>query len=294
MEEKSVILIVDDQPVNIKTLGSILKDLYRIKVATNGNDALKFALTEPKPDLILLDIEMPDISGYDVIKKLKADIKTEEIPVIFVTSHQDVENEELGLELGAVDYISKPVRSPIVKARVKTQLTVKKQYNLLKEIAMKDKLTSLYNRHYLMDEGVRKFANSQRNRVPFSLAILDIDHFKKVNDTHGHTTGDEVLKAVANVIKNGSRKEDFAARFGGEEFILLLEHCTKEDAQKKIETLRVEVENLNPSGINVTASFGVASCNGEQESFESLLKDADEALYEAKENGRNRVVLKEY
>lgn len=293
MKSKAVVLIVDDVPTNVQALALLLKEEYVIKVATGGVRALELASQDPIPDLILLDVQMPEMNGYDVFKLLKEGNVTAEIPIIFVTGKDAVEDEEYGLELGAVDYIAKPIRPSIVKARVKTHITLKQQHDQLVGMATHDQLTGLYNRHYLNDTLSKKVAHAKRHGEVLSVIIVDIDHFKSVNDTFGHLMGDLILKAVANAIQDNARKEDIAARFGGEEFILLLDSCTSYDAQVKAEHLRKQLEALHPEGIAVTASFGVAQLQEDIQRYEDFLKNADTALYIAKEEGRNRVVVYE-
>ncbi len=291
MENKAVVLIVDDIASNIQTLASILKDTYQLKVSTSGEKAIELANAEPKPDLILLDVEMPEMDGYEVIKKLKESEITKHIPVIFVTANDTTDDEEKGLLAGAVDYITKPVRQAIVKARVATHVTLKQQSDKLLYIALHDKLTGLHNRHYLQKIGDLKFARSSRHEEGLSVIMCDVDFFKAVNDNHGHLVGDEVLKAMGKLLNDNRRVEDFTARYGGEEFVIVLEHCNAEFAREKAEELRVALENLDINGLSVTASFGVAQINKGHDSFEALLKDADDALYRAKDTGRNKVVV---
>lgn len=291
MNTKAVILVVDDVATNVQALALLLKEEYTIKVATAGVRALELAAQDPIPDLILLDVQMPEMDGYDVLRLLRENRNTAEIPIIFVTGKDSVEDEEHGLGLGAVDYITKPIHPSIVKARVKTHITLKQQHDQLVAMATHDQLTGLYNRHYLNDILSKKVAHSKRHNEMLSVIMIDIDHFKNVNDTFGHLTGDLILKAVANVIHDSARKEDLAARFGGEEFILLLDNCTASDALIKAEDLRSKLEALHPEGIKVTASFGVAQLDEQIMRYEDLLKNADAALYVAKEEGRNRVIV---
>lgn len=291
MEKKAVILIVDDIESNVQMLVAVLEDDYEIKIATSGKKALALVKQEPFPDLILLDINMPGMDGYDVLKELKKNEGFEVPPVIFVTGNDTDDDEEKGLILGAVDYIKKPIHPAIVKARVNTQITLKKQKDELIYNALHDQLTGLYNRNHLVDEGERKFARASRQKDKLSLIMLDIDHFKAVNDTYGHITGDVVLKEMASILVHDKRVEDFSARFGGEEFIVVLENCSGEDAKEKAEVLRQKIQELCPNGIKVTSSFGVCELTPKHKDFEALIKDADTALYEAKESGRNCVVI---
>ncbi|MDQ1298152.1 MAG: hypothetical protein QG558_691 [Campylobacterota bacterium] len=293
MSNKAVILVVDDVPTNVQALALLLKEDYGIKVATDGVRALQLAGQDPIPDLILLDVKMPDMDGYDVLRLLKENSDTAKIPIIFVTGKDSEEEEEYGLELGAVDYITKPIRPSIVKARVKTHLMLKQQHDQLMAMATHDQLTGVYNRHYLVDDLSKRMSQSKRHNEALSVIMVDIDHFKNVNDTFGHLMGDLILKAVAKVVGESARKEDTAARFGGEEFVLVLDNCTAYDALIKAERLRSKIEALMPESIAVTASFGVAQLDAHIQQYEELLKNADTALYAAKEEGRNRVVLYE-
>ncbi|MDH5801656.1 MAG: diguanylate cyclase, partial [Gammaproteobacteria bacterium] len=210
MDSKPTVLVVDDAASNVQVLAQILKEDYRVKVANSGARALDLA--KNLPDLILLDIIMPDMDGYEVCERLKANEETRHIPIIFITARSDAEDEERGLALGAVDYIAKPINSAIVRARVKTHITLQKQYSQLQFLAMHDQLTGLYNRHYLLDYAVKKIANAKRHSLPMSVAMIDIDHFKNLNDSYGHNVGDEVLHATAQVLLRSCRTEDIAAR----------------------------------------------------------------------------------
>lgn len=290
MSEKPVVLIIDDTRLNIQALAHILKNDYTIKIAHGGGKALELVTQEPIPDLILLDVEMPEVSGYDVCRRLRENSDTFNIPIVFVTGKDSIKEEEYGLSLGAVDYITKPIHPSIVKARVKTHITLKRQYDLLKKIAVRDQLTRLYNRHYLADALMSKVAYAARHQVPLSIILIDIDHFKNINDTYGHMVGDDVLREIAGVVGKNARKEDIAARFGGEEFVLVLDNCTLEDARMKAETLRQEIEAYYPVGIDVTASFGVIQLDDAIDSCTRFLDLADQALYRAKKEGRNKVV----
>jgi len=291
MKNKATILIVDDIASNIQILATILNNEYQLKVATDGQRALELAIQEPLPDLILLDIEMPSMNGYEVLQRLRDIKEARDIPVIFVTANTTTENEEKGLILGAVDYITKPVKPVIVKARVNTQIVLKKQKDELIYIAFHDKLTGLYNRYYLMKAGESKFSRATRHNEKLSVIIGDIDNFKSVNDTYGHIYGDKVLKEIGALLNQNNRKEDFIARYGGEEFIIILEHCNASSAKEKAEKIREAISKLDIDGISVSASFGVAQIDTKNKSFDSLIKDADEALYIAKDSGRNKVVL---
>lgn len=290
MTDKATVLIVDDAPLNIQILAAILKNSFHIKVATNGSDCLKIATAEPKPDLILLDVEMPDMNGYEVCEKLMSDEK-KPIPIIFVTGRNNEGDEEKGLNLGAVDYITKPISPAIVLARVKTHIELKQRRDAFEVMAMHDQLTGIYNRHYLIEAAQHKIARATRHKQPLSLLMLDIDHFKVINDTYGHSKGDEVLQEVSQVLKTQNRTEDTVARFGGEEFIILLDQCDTHSAEQKAQYLRKTIEELNPGGMKITISIGIAQLNPAGEIFDDLLKRADIAMYQAKDQGRNCVIV---
>ena len=289
MKDNGVVLIIDDVQSNIEILGSILKDKYQIKMALNGKRALELSLLKPIPDLILLDVEMPDMDGFEVLAQLKLNPQTRHVPVIFVTGRDGTSQEEEGLLCGAVDYITKPVRPVIVKARINTHLTIKYQRDELIRRATYDQLTNLSNRHHLAQVGMKIFSKAKRQQEDFCAVIVDIDHFKSVNDNHGHLVGDKVLKSIADLLSKNKRVEDFIARYGGEEFIILFDNCSLENASFKADILRQRIQSLLPHDIKVTASFGVAQLTEKHTTFESLIKDADDALYRAKGSGRNRV-----
>jgi len=294
MDSKPCILIVDDVPANIQILANCLKEQYQIKVATSGELCLKLADFETKPDLILLDIEMPGMDGFETIEHLKSNKNTATIPVIFITAKDSAEDEEKGLLLGAVDYITKPIKPGIVAVRVKTHITIKQQRDTLNRLAMHDQLTGLYNRHYIIEVANARVLQAQRHAKNLSVMMIDIDHFKSINDQYGHPEGDLVLQAVATSIKESYRGEDIVARFGGEEFVILLDQCDLLSAQERAESLCQQIEALKPSGRVATISIGIAQLsNSKTEDFTDVLKRADLAVYQAKEQGRNRVVVSE-
>ena len=286
---KPVILIVDDAPGNIQLLAQLLQDDYRIIVATEGQRCLELVHADPVPDLIMLDIEMPGLDGYEICRRLQADEKLAAIPIIFITARDQSEDEEYGFQLGAVDYITKPFQPAIVEARVRTHITIKRQSDQLHYLAMRDQLTGLYNRHYLMDIAPRKLGNARRHAYPLSLMVIDIDYFKTVNDRHGHCAGDKVLQAVAGLLAGCCRTGDVVARFGGEEFVVFLDHCGIDAAAAKAEQLRLAVAGLRPAGLEISASFGVAQLQRDDQGFDDLFSRADAALYRAKAGGRNCV-----
>lgn len=291
------ILIVDDIPTNIQVLAEALRQQHRVKVATNGRDALAIAHAEPLPDMILLDVMMPEMDGFEVCRQLKADPATRHIPVIFVTAKDDVADEEHGLMLGAVDYIAKPFHLPVVRARVRNHLALKLKADLLESLANIDSLTDIPNRRSLDEKLEAEWRRCQRSGQPLSLIMLDIDHFKAFNDHYGHGAGDICLVTVATTLaRNLSRPGDMMARYGGEEFAVVLPETdlagASQMAERMREALAIQRMPQAPDTGNgmVTLSAGVASgVPDEASSIASLLEAADRKLYEAKRQGRNRV-----
>lgn len=286
MLELSVVLVVDAVETNSLIIKQCLKDRYQVWTANSGKACLVAA--KQKPDLILLDLIMPDMDGYQVCRQLKADPETAEIPIIFVTA-KELDDEQRGLALGAVDYITKPIRPAIVRARVATHIQLKQYRDKLRFMALHDQHTGLYNRHFLAERALQSLSSMVRHRTALSIVMLDLDYFKKINDFNGHHVGDLVLQAVAKLLQESFRKEDVVARMGGEEFVILME-LTLEDARDKTEQVRYKLQELKPIGIRVTGSFGVVAASVNKADFSHLLVLADEAVYKAKADGRNRVV----
>lgn len=290
------LLVVDDQPVNIQVLYHIFADTCQVFMARSGQQALAFCAGEP-PDLILLDLTMPDMDGYEVCTRLKADPATADIPVIFVTASDDRDSEEQGLAVGAVDFIVKPVNAAIVRARVKTHLTLKRQADLLRNMAFVDGLTGIYNRRYFDNRIDIEWRLAIRNATCLSIIMVDVDHFKRYNDLHGHQVGDECLRQVAAALhQSGGRPSDVVARYGGEEFVCLLPSTSLDSATAIASRMRAKVEALQIAHGNssvaamVTISLGVWGQVGQAGlPAEALLRRADAQLYRAKQCGRNRV-----
>ena len=297
-ESQGKILAIDDSQLNILALTQILGENYNVQCESDPVIGLA-AVKTFKPDLILLDVVMPKLSGFEVIKLLKEDEETSEIPVIFLTGLSDRKSEQKGLGLGAVDYIIKPFDAHAVMLRVQTQFKI---INLLRELYMlstTDPLTGLGNRRHFNNVLETEWKRSCRNKSPLSFIISDIDHFKKFNDTYGHFSGDMVLKNTAYVVKECvKRVTDNVARWGGEEFAIILPETDMSGAFFVAEKIRAAVEETvlkieNDVEVKVTISMGVNSVVVglvNEYPIEKFLADADEALYKAKELGRNRVV----
>ncbi|MCL2797832.1 MAG: diguanylate cyclase [Firmicutes bacterium] len=299
-EKKHTLLLVDDEKSNLLVLADILSPYHNILMAKSGARALELA-GDNTPDLILLDVIMPEMSGFEVIKRLKDAKDTTEIPVIFITGLSDTDSEEKGLSLGAVDYIAKPFNRAIVKARVETHLKIVEQMRMIERLCLVDPLTTIANRRDFENRMGVEWYRALRIPLPLSIFMLDIDHFKKYNDTYGHPQGDVALKAVAQSLTATLRRSsDFAARWGGEEFIGLLPSL--DDPKSALEIAEQIRENvaalLIPTSdgniTTLTASIGLYTAVPSIESCaENFIKKADDALYQAKLAGRNRVVSAE-
>ena len=297
MNNKQKVLIIDDEKTNLKILSGILKDEVEVILAKDGETGFCKA-KELLPDLILLDVIMPKLTGFEVIEKLKNEASTSNIPVIFVTGQLDVQQEEKGLELGACDYIQKPFHVEILKARVRLHLRMAKQRDLLEKLANIDPLTSVANRRLYDQTFDSLWGKAIKQRQIFSLVVIDIDDFKKYNVFFGHAAGDRALEKVASAIaENLSSSNDFLARYGGEEFVALLPNTLACDAIKNMNTCLEAVANLkinhDPSAEHefLTVSLGGVSYLPIVESCQdTLFKIADDMLFKAKSNGKNQVV----
>ena len=294
-EKKNTLLIVDDENANLKVLTHILGSDYTIYTATSGAGAFEKA-REFMPDLILLDILMPDMDGYATLSKIKNSETIKKIPVIFITGLNSEEDEEKGLSLDAADYITKPFSATIVKLRVRNQIQIVNQMRAIENLSMLDQLTNIPNRRSFDDRLKMEWKQAVREKTPISLLIIDIDSFKKLNDTYGHQQGDIVLQKIAALLPLSFRRPgDFAARWGGEEFVVLLPNTPLEGARELAEKIRGDVEKMtikaaNGSEIKVTASVGVNSLiPGIETPINSFFTNADKALYAAKEAGKNKV-----
>jgi diguanylate cyclase (GGDEF)-like protein len=310
------ILLVDDDPAMIQQLGRILAGLGSLRFATSGVDALRLARAS-LPDLVLLDAEMPGMSGFEVCKALKADPELADVPVIFVSSHTDSAFEVSGFELGAADFIAKPVSAPLVQARVKTQLRVKHMADDMRRISTIDVLTGIANRRHFDEMLEKEWRRARRSGDPLALLMIDVDHFKLFNDRYGHPAGDACLRSVAQALIGASlRPADMVARYGGEEFVVLLPKTPRAGARHVGQGLLEAVKGLgipheaSLTGRHVTVSVGIACYDTDSASWlpasadfrfadavpagcspAELMQAADKALYAAKRAGRAQVRL---
>jgi diguanylate cyclase (GGDEF)-like protein len=298
VEDRAKILIVDDEKINIDVLVGLLKPYYRTVAAKNGEQAFKRLAVPPLPDLILLDVMMPDMDGYEVCRRLKSNPEFRDIPVIFVTAKSDERDEAMGFKVGAVDYITKPLRPLIVLARVKAHIELKRRGDMLEKLVGLDGLTGIANRRQFDTVLASEWKRSIRYHRDIAIILMDIDFFKRYNDYYGHTEGDECLKKIAaSISKAMPRAEDLAARYGGEEFACILPETNCKGALgvahrilEKVHSLNIPHENSSVAD-HVTISIGVAcSCPNLNDTSLELLEMADKALYQAKQGGRNQIV----
>jgi diguanylate cyclase (GGDEF)-like protein len=295
-QRRPKLLVVDDQPINIRVINELFRAECDMYMATNGEQAIALSKSL-HPDLILLDIMMTGIDGLEVCRRLKSDPETAAIPIIFITAKVDETEEALGLELGAVDYICKPLNPAIVRARVKTHLTLKIQTDYLEGLARFDGLTGIANRRSFDERLAQAWNQACREAGTLSLLMIDIDYFKRYNDHLGHLQGDECLRQVAEAIAQSvNRTYDMAARYGGEEFACILPETNSQGAlrvAKQIQNNMTQLAIPHPNSEvsrHITLSIGVATLHPRigSEAIE-LVALADEQLYQAKKNGRNQV-----
>jgi len=294
--EKPRILVVDDEVFNLQFLTDLLIADHHISTAKDGLKALQLAASL-LPDLVILDVVMPGMDGYEVIRALKADKTTRHIPVIFLTSLDNAQDEERGLSLGALDYISKPFHPAIVMARVNNILELVQHRKLLEKIALIDGLTGIPNRR-AYDERLRdEWQRACRSGEPFSLAFVDIDFFKQYNDTYGHAAGDLALKKVAQTLNRTlKRSSDFVARYGGEEFAFILPSISFQNAQAfaaqachDIHGLSLEHKASGAASVLTISIGGATTLPARNHNLVAFTKHVDTMLYQAKE-ARNRAV----
>ena len=315
------ILIVDDVPANIKILRELLVGDFELFLATNGEMAVEVAESK-LPDLILMDVMMPVMDGITACGILRTKPETAAIPVIFITAKNEVEDMVKGFEVGGVDYVTKPFHPAELNARVRTHLELKaSREQLLKSgrqleyanrqledrndqlnnaieqlniAVMTDPLTGLHNRRYMTQAIEQEKLRFKRTQRPFTLVISDIDHFKGVNDNYGHECGDEVLKQVSRTLRGLLRDQDHIARWGGEEFLMMLPETNLKGASAVADRIRLAVAETDTRcsdhEVKVTMTFGVAEFRNIV-SVDEIIRNADSALYDGKEAGRNRVVV---
>lgn len=300
--EDCLVLVVDDLTKNLQLAVNILDFAgYKTAHVSSFKQAIE-GVKVANPDLIILELMMPDMEGIEVCRRLKIDGLYAHIPIIFVTDSNKKEDIINAFDSGAVDYITKPFNSWELLARVKIHLELKKTQEELKNINSQleklvrtDSLTGINNRREILALGEKEFQRCRRYHRYFSVLVIDIDHFKRINDTFGHLLGDKTLIAVAGAIKNCLRQVDSFGRFGGEEFVAILPETNLEDAATTAQRICQVINQLNieidRQKVRVTASIGVGTFSPEDNNLEAVIERADHAMFAAKNQGRNQVSL---
>lgn len=290
------ILVVDDNAFNLKVLSDILRNAgYQTSVIQDGAQVIDTVNNNP-PDIILLDLIMPNIDGFEICKLLKESYLTKDIPIIMITAQTDSNSIKKALDLGVFDYIKKPIEEIEVIARVQSTLRFIDQLKQLKEMSLKDGLTGLFNHCFLIESLEKELTRHERTGQGLGFIMVDIDYFKKVNDTYGHQSGDLVLKKLSSLLTKSVRQGDIVGRYGGEEFGLVFINSLKEDTIKACERIRQRVENytfnVSEKDIRITVSLGVCYKEPHKKlTCQEMIQYADNALYTAKRNGRNQFVV---
>ncbi len=293
MHSKSNILVVDDNPDKLELIEAALSLAgYHVTTASDGVEAIA-AIESYQPDLVITDVMMPRMNGYELAQRIRPNPVTEFIPVIMRTAAgRRAEDLRRASEVGALGYITDPTDIDLLLARTRTLLEFKAYLDVCEEAAFTDHLTGLANRRRFERQLEREVARVERFERPFTLLMIDIDNFKNLNDNFGHDAGDDAIRRLSKVLREGTRGIDLAARIGGEEFAVLLVETSKEGGSEVAERLRAAIKSLEiPQAGHITASFGVAECPRDAQTAADILKAADVALYEAKRNGRDQVVV---
>ncbi|WP_319575052.1 diguanylate cyclase [uncultured Desulfobacter sp.] len=299
-EHRAKLLIVDDNKQNIEILMELFRGSYKIAAARNAQRALKLAISDSPPDIILSDILMPDMDGYEFCAKIKEDQRTKHIPIIFITAVSEIMDENRGFALGAVDYITKPFHPPMVKARVKLHLNLKRKQELLEKYAFIDALTEIPNRRRFNEVIEKEWRRASRSGYPISLLFIDVDYFKEYNDTYGHGKGDECLRRIASAMARTLRRAgDFIGRYGGEEFAVVLPDTKSDKAVAMAKNLQKAVDDIaifhgaSSVASHVTISIGIATVRPDDKDIsltpKNLIDAADKKMYEAKSRGRHQI-----
>jgi diguanylate cyclase (GGDEF)-like protein len=292
------VLIIEDSPLTVRILSDMLRVDYEVLTAFSGSDGLEIAFRE-NPDIIILDVVMNGMNGYEVCKRLKQNNLTQNIPVIFISSLDEMDDERKGLEAGAIDYITKPFSEPIVKIRIKNHLELKWNRDILYELSSLDGLTSVYNRRYFDNKIDQVWKESIINNKHLSFILIDIDKFKLYNDNFGHLEGDECLKLVAANIKNCVTEDNFIiSRFNGDTFACILPETdidaalpTANRIQKRIHDLKIPFSASTTSEV-LTVSIALTTIKPNKNVIlTNFLKTTDDLLLKAKKNGRNQVLF---
>jgi len=291
--EQHKILVVDDSPTYCTYLKVLLqRQHYQVISAFTGEEAVDMLSRSNDISMVLLDYQLPGMSGYDVIRRIRKQFTSAQLPVIGVSGQMDQQIPAQILKCGANDFMYKGFTVEEFYSRINNMMDLLISVRELQDAAYKDFLTGLHNRQYFYPHANTLIKQSDEEHISIGLAMMDIDHFKKVNDTYGHNGGDEALKVVADKLKEHIRSEDLLARLGGEEFCVIFSDMTPDQMQQRLETIRQSIENtgipLPEQNISVTISMGL--CIRQSEDLEALMEKADQALYQAKANGRNQLI----
>lgn len=292
----TTVLVVDDSKVYRKTLSKSLSRIHlNVIEATNGKDALALMEKNPNISLVITDYEMPGMNGVTLTYELRTRYKKDELAIIAMSGYSNEDVISSFLRFGANDFINKPFTNNEVMTRINANLELIDLFQTLKDIAHRDFLTGMLNRRYFFESGTSIFKKNKRKTTPVAIAMIDIDKFKNINDTYGHDVGDDAIKEVKNILSKNLRDSDLIARFGGEEFCILLEDISIINLQKLFEKIRAafEANVIQTNGLEISYTISTGVCFGLLDTLEEMIKLSDEALYEAKTTGRNKVIIKE-
>lgn len=286
------ILVVDDSPTAQVQLRNMLEPhCYQVLEALTGSDAMKIISSNNDIKIIILDYNLPDTDGITLIRQIRSSYPMNKLSIIGLSDERDPKISVQFIKWGANDFISKPFVSEQLYCRLTMNLTLLEQIDSIYELSITDHLTKMYNRRHFFELADNMFKNSSRQKLPIAVAMIDIDFFKKVNDTYGHVAGDTVLTSIASVLKKSFREADVVGRYGGEEFCVLASNMKKADALRIFERFRKRIENMSfkisDNEFHVTVSIGL--CCDTLESLGDMIKIADENLYTSKKTGRNKI-----
>lgn len=288
------ILVVDDSMVFRKQMQSMLENMFfKVITVAHGEEALGILNTIPDISLVLTDYHMPVIDGLELTYEIRKTYTKNDMAVIVISNDKDEETTALFLKNGANDYIKKPFSKEEFSCRINNTIEALENIHAITNHANRDFLTGLYNRRYFFEHGAKYFDNAAQNSENFTIAAVDIDDFKHINDTYGHENGDKVINALADILRANTNQDDIVARFGGEEFYILVKNITADNALNIFERLKEKAQNSvtisdNAQEMRFTISIGAVLNN--EDSFDETLNQADMMLYNAKQNGKNRVV----
>jgi diguanylate cyclase (GGDEF)-like protein len=291
LAEQALILIVDDNPHNLQVIANIVKENgLKVAIAQNGRQALDFLQTK-LPDLVLMDIMMPDMDGLEACRCIKYNERSKDIPVIFITALSDTEDVIRAFDAGGSDYITKPFMKEEVQARIKVHLALKKAMEKMKHMAVTDEMTGIFNRRHAFHVLKREINVSQSDKKKFVICYVDIDKLKVVNDTYGHDAGDELIKTVVNTFTENIRASDYLFRMGGDEFMLVFPDANLADMETLVSRLQEILNKKQLYSIPIDFSYGFAEFGPEDDmTYEELIKEADTCMFDQKMKKRRQLI----